>query len=87
MREWISVRDKLPKKLNCVLINVPSHAPYGVNGQTQFVAFLCDWNDEICDEWHIETITSDPGFHSTVPREYVNYWKPLPPPPKSEEQQ
>ena len=74
MNNWISVNDRLPEAEISVLIYVPS---YNEIHTAQF----CNWEDSICNDWHISF-----GKRSyetlTFQLNEVSHWMELPNPPE-----
>ncbi len=74
MTEWISVKDRLPKRETEVL-------GYFKHGKIYVVA-QCSWRDNICNEWHFSPASYDPD---SAEFEELTHWMPLPNPPENKE--
>lgn len=68
--EWISIKDKKPDRLLCVLGLMKDGSIY--------VVCQCDW-DDICDDWHY--MPQPIEVHSTSFND-LTHWMPLPEAPK-----
>lgn len=74
MSKWISVKDRLPEIETSVLIYVSKE-------KEMHTAQFCNWEKEICDNWHVSAgkYIYDPLVFE---REEVTHWMPLPEPPE-----
>jgi hypothetical protein len=71
---WISVKDRIPERLTCVIGLLKD--------KTQVVVCQCDWKD-VCDNWHFMPQTD---FQNICDFEDITHWMPLLQPPKEPEQ-
>lgn len=63
---WISLKDRLPERLQCVLGHM----------QGGFIYVVCQCSlDELCNDWHFMPHTQE---LLCVPFEVLTHWMPLP---------